>query len=153
MDQSCEANAHPKLFKLNDREQTGLSRKTGALLATEVLLRAAGHFPGSKRPKRWRETVDGFGRRTEDRKYTLSVFKKGDYWFVVRGTSRSKLDFEYLALAFNKLPLCTRSDQEAMRLADHCHPEPEKIIYGLCWVSWLEEHNITLRSSNRSRGR
>jgi hypothetical protein len=132
VDQSCEVEVHPKLFEFID-EQTGLSPKTGVLLALEDLLRAAGHFPGSKRPKGWRERVDGFGRRTEDRKYTLRVFKIRDYWFVTRETSRRTLDFEYLALAFDKVPLCTRSDQEAMRLADHCHPDPGQTMGG-CWV-------------------
>jgi hypothetical protein len=101
MDQPCEAEMHPKLFEFIECK-TGLSPKTGALLAAEDLLRAAGHFTGSKRPKGWRETADGFGRRTEDRKYTLQVFKMGDYWFVIRGTSRSKRSFEYLALAFDQ---------------------------------------------------
>jgi hypothetical protein len=61
----------------------------------------------------------------------------GDYWFVIRGTSRSKLDFQYLALAFDEVPLCTRTDQEAMRLADHCHPFPGQTMGG-CWVPWLK---------------
>jgi hypothetical protein len=134
MEQSCEAEMDPKLFEFID-EQTGLSPKTGALLAAEDLLRAAGYFPGSKRPKGWRERVDGFGRRTEDRKYTLQVFKMGDYWFVARRTSRRLLDFEYLAFAFEEVPLCTRTDHEAMRLADHCYPDPGQTMGG-CWTPW-----------------
>lgn len=133
MNQSCEAEAYPKLFEFIDK-QTGLSPK-GVLLAAEDLIRAAGYLPGSKRPAGWSERVDGFGRRTEDRKYTLRVFKIGDYWFVIRKTSRRLLDLEYLALAFEQVPLCTRTDNEAMRLADHCHPAPGQTIGG-CWVRW-----------------
>jgi hypothetical protein len=134
MDQSCGTEALPKLFEFID-EQTALSPNAGLLLAAEDLLRAAGHFPGSKRPKGWRERVDGFGRSTGDRKYTLRVFKMRDYWFVTRRTSRRNLDFEYLALAFDKVPLCTKTDQEAMRLADHCYPDPGQTIPG-CWVPY-----------------
>ena len=128
-----------KLFEFID-EKSGLSPKAGVLLADEYLLRAAGHFSGSKRPSGWRERVDGFGRRTKDRKYTLRVFKMDHYWFVIRTVSRSKLDFEYLALAFENVPLCARTDQEATRLADHCHPFPGKTVAGCwvpgCWVPW-----------------
>jgi hypothetical protein len=142
MDQSCDAEVHPKLFEFIEREQTGLSpdsfsTKTGVLLAGEDLLRAAAHFPGSKRPKGWRAEAEGFRRRTEDRRYTLSVFKIGDYWFVMRRTSRSIMAYEYLALAFDQVPLCTRTDQEAMRLADHCYPDPGQTMGG-CWVPWVK---------------
>ena len=49
MDQSFEAEAHPKLLEFID-EHTALSPKTGLLLAAEDLLRLAGHFlaPGNK---------------------------------------------------------------------------------------------------------
>jgi hypothetical protein len=98
MGQSFEAEAHPKLFEFID-EQTGLS-PVGILLAAEDLLRAAGHFPGSKGPKGWRKRVYGFGKGTKDRK-----------------------------------PICTRTGQEAMRLADHFHPDPGQTIPG-CWVPY-----------------
>jgi hypothetical protein len=130
MDQSHEAEAHIKLFEFLEHVET-LGPKPGALLAEEDLLRSAGHFAGSKRPKGWRARVDSFARRTEDRKYMLTVFEIGDYWHVIRRTSRSKkLSFEYLALPFDEVPLCTRTEQEAMRLADHCYPNPGQTFGG-----------------------
>ena len=137
MEQSSETDVYLKLFEFIEREQAALEpylfeRASGVLLAGEDLLRAAGHVPGSGRPKGWRETVEGFGRRAEDRKY-LRTIKLGDYWFVMRSTTRRHFDYEYLTLAFDEVPLCTRTAQEAMRLADHCHPDPGKILGGL-WV-------------------
>jgi hypothetical protein len=137
MDQPCEAEVPIKLFHLIEPAQAMPFRlfptKIGVLLAAEDLLRAAGHFPGSKRPKGWRKAVDGFGRRTEDRKYTLRVFTIGSYWFVLRRAGRSNLDYEHLSLAYEEVPFCTRTDEEAMRLADHCYPDPGRTVSG-CWV-------------------
>ena len=137
MDQSSEADVYPKLFEFIEREQAALepylfTHTSGVLLAGEDLLRAAGHVPGSKRPKGWREGVEGFGRRAEDRKY-LRTSKHGYYWFVFRSTTRSHFDYEYLTFAFDKVPLCASTAQEAMRLADHFHPDPGKTLGGL-WV-------------------
>jgi hypothetical protein len=92
MDQSCEGRPHPKLFEFID-EQTALSPNTGLLLAAEDFPRAAGHLSGSKGQKGWRECVDGFGKATEDRKYTLRMFKTRDYSLVRRRISRRNLDF------------------------------------------------------------
>jgi hypothetical protein len=141
MDQSYEAEVHPKLFEFIEREEARLSRyefrqATGVLLAGEDLLGAAGHVPGSKRPKGWREALEGFGRRTADRKYTLRAIKIDYYWFVLRRASRSVFDYEYLAFAFDEVPLCTRTDLEAMRLADHFYPDPGRTIGG-CWVPYF----------------
>jgi hypothetical protein len=138
MDQSCDVEAHPKLFEFIERDQAGLPPhrfpdKSGVLLAGEGLLRAVGHFPGSKRPKGWREAKEGFDRRTDDRQYTLKVIELDGYWFVMRRAGRSNFDLEYLALAFDEVPLCTRTDEEAMRLAEHCYPFPGLTMPGL-WV-------------------
>ena len=137
MDQSSEADVYPKFFEFIEREQAALgphlfANANGVCLAGEDLLRPAGHVPGSRRPKGWREAVDGFGRRAEDRKYTLRTIKLGDYWFVMRRTNRSGMDMEYLVLSFGEVPVCARTAQEAMRLADHCHPDPGQTIPG-CW--------------------
>jgi hypothetical protein len=133
-----QAEVGLKLFEFIDRKQAGLPShhfptNTGVLLASEDLLRAAGHSPDSKRPRGWRKAADGFGRRNEDRNYTLRVIKLYIYWFVMRRPSRSDMSLEYLALIFDEVPLCTRTEQEAMRLADHCHPDPSLTIAG-CWV-------------------
>ena len=133
MDQSSEHEAPLKLFEFIERK---FSVKSGVLLAGEGLLRAAGHLPGSKRPKGWRKAKEGFGRRTDDRKYTLKVEEQDGYWLVMRRASRSVLDLEYLALAFDEVPLCTRTDEEAMRLAEHCYPDPRLTMAGL-WVPYF----------------
>lgn len=141
MNQPPEAEVSVKLFEFIEREQAlkphQFPNSTGVLLAGEGLLRAAGHVPGSRRPKGWYEAVVGFGRRAEDRRYTLRTFNLSDYWFVMRRTSRSYTTMEYLALAFDKVPLCARTAEEAMRLADHCHPDPGQTIPG-CWLSYWQ---------------
>jgi hypothetical protein len=118
---------------LDDEPFSVFPEKIGVLLAAEDLLRAAGDFPGSKRPKGWRKAVEGFGRRTEDKMYTLRVLPSGGYWLVMRRAGRSTMELEYLALAYEELPFCTSTDQEAMRLADYCYPDPGRTVWG-CWV-------------------
>lgn len=128
---SFKTKAHLNLFEFIEHDQAVLSAysdKPGLLLAGEGLLR---HLPGCKRPKGWRKAVDGFGRRTEDRRYTLRAIRIGNYWHVVRRTTRSNMSAEYFA--FDELPICTRTEQEAMCLADRCHSDPGPAMGG-CWV-------------------
>jgi hypothetical protein len=102
------------------------------VLAGLDLLRVAGHLPGSKRPKGWRPAAVGFGRRTEDKKYTLRVWKRGHYWCAARRTGFDFGDYEYLAFAFQEGPLFTRTEQEAMRIADYYHRDLRHAVPG-CW--------------------
>jgi hypothetical protein len=148
MEQSSEADVYPKFFEFIERDQAGLPPyefrdKSGVLLAREGLLRAAGHFPGSKRPKGWREAKEGFARRTDDRKYTLKVEEQDGYWLVMRRAGRSVRDLEYLALAFDEVPLITRTDEEAMRLAEHCYPDPGLTVAGL-WVPYFSSERARI---------
>jgi hypothetical protein len=128
MDQASEAEVHPSFFEFIEREKTGLSPdrfpfQKGVIVAGKGLLRAAGHLPGRKRPSGWVEAGDGFGPRVND-KGKLWVKKLGQYWFIKRYRDVDGTILEYLALAFDQVPLCTKTEQEAMRLADYCHPNP-----------------------------
>jgi hypothetical protein len=138
MEQPCEAEVHSKLFEFVEGKRTGLPndimpRATGALLAAEDLLRAAGHLPGSGRPKGWRKNGDCFYHRFKDSGITLEISKSGDYWFVTRIERYLIESFAFLALAFEQVPICTNTFEEAMRLADHCHPDPGQTLGG-CWA-------------------
>jgi hypothetical protein len=141
MKQPCEAEVAPELFEcLVEREQTGLPTDVlpnaiGALLAGKDLLRAAGHFHGSEWPEGWFKvpSIDCFHRSCHETKYILEIYKFGNYWFVLRANGFLHENLEALVLAFEQVPICSRSSQEAMRLADHCHPDPGQTMAG-CWV-------------------
>jgi hypothetical protein len=144
MNQPCEAEVAPKLFEcFLEREQSGLPTDVlpsaiGALLAGRDLLRAAGHSPGSEWPEGWFKvpSTDCFHRCCHETKYVLEVYKFGDYWFALRANALLVENLEALVLAFEQVPICTDTFQEAMRLADHCHPNPG-LTMGGCWVRAL----------------
>jgi hypothetical protein len=138
MSQPNQAQVAPKLFKgFIERDQSGLPtdvlpRATGALLAGKDLLRAAGHLPGSGWPKGWFKvpSPNCFHRCCVLTKYILEVCKFGDYWFVLRTNGLLPENFEALALAFEQVPICSATSKGAMRLADHCHPDPGQTVGG-----------------------
>jgi hypothetical protein len=109
----------------------------GVVIASDYLLQAAGHRPGLRRP-------DGWSPGKPD------VFTKGMYGnqLMVRGcgefwTAERDLD-EVLGFPFGPLPVFTRTPQAAMRLAEYCHPSPQKgegcfprpreVASGLDWI-------------------
>ena len=141
MNQPCDVEVTPKLFeRFVEREESGLPTDVlpgarGALVAGEDLLKAAGHFPGSEWPEGWSKaaSADCFHRCCEETKYILEVDKIGDRWLVLRTNALLAENLEALVLAFEQVPICTNTFQEAMRLADHCHPDPGQTVGG-CWV-------------------
>jgi hypothetical protein len=141
MNQPCEAEVAPKLFeRFVERDQSGLPTDvlpsaTGALLAGKDLLRAAGRFPGSGWPKGWFKvpSTDCFHRCCQETKYILEVYKFGNHWFALRTSGLLAQNLEALVLAFEHVPICSTTSKGAMRLADHCHPDPGKTMPG-CWI-------------------
>jgi hypothetical protein len=81
----------------------------GIVIASDYLLRIAGHRPTSRRPpkwhkhRRWGYFIKGY----------LVVRKRGEFWFVETAES------DVLVFIYGSLPICTRTYQEAMRLAEH----------------------------------
>jgi hypothetical protein len=109
----------------------------GVVIASDYLLRAAGHRPGLRRPEGWSPgkpdvfTKVMYGNR-------LMVRGCGEFW-----TAERELD-EVLAFPFGPLPVFTRTSQAAMRLAEYwhpcpqqsegCFPRPREVASGLSWI-------------------
>ena len=109
------------------------------VIASDYLLQATGHRPGSRRPKGWFEggpevfAKDLYGNQ-------LMVRGRGELWSVERH------NHEVLAFPFGPLPVFTETCQGAMRLAEYCHPpaqegesrcypRPRGTASGLHWVA------------------
>ena len=97
----------------------------GVAIASDALLRQAGHHPGMYRPRGWRElSRDCYTRVIRDQggRWLDSVAvrrcDKHEWWVIERKVA--DVD-EVLALRFGSTPIFTRSYQSAMRLAMHCH--------------------------------
>jgi hypothetical protein len=110
----------------------------GVVIASDYLLRAAGHRPGSRRPSGWSPgkpdvfTKVIYGNR-------LMVRGCGEFWTVER-----EID-ETLGFPFGPMPVFTRTSEGAMRLAEYCHPRaqegekfcfprPREVASGLTWI-------------------
>jgi hypothetical protein len=89
----------------------------GMVVASDYLLRAAGHYPGACRPQGWSRQSDGLFRKPLHRWY-LTVSRCGEFWLIEREIE------EVLVYHYGSLPVVTRSYQAAMRLAEYCHLRP-----------------------------
>ena len=141
----------PKLIeRFLDREETALPdiylpKAHGAVLAGDDL-------PGADTPTKyeWRATIENkvFEAWTKDGDL-LSIEKLGDYWFVMISDGPFPEEkWQGLVFAFDRLPICTHSAEQAMRLAEHCYPNPRPPMAG-CW----EETRVVLPSGDRMRYR
>jgi hypothetical protein len=107
-----------------DRDETELPSDfcpwaPGIVIASDYLLHAAGHTPGSPGPTGWTEgQPDVFTKVMHGNR--LMVRGRGEFWSVERE------DFETLAFLFGPVPMFTRTRHAAMRLAEYCHPEPRE---------------------------
>jgi hypothetical protein len=112
----------------------------GVVIASDYLLKAAGHRPRSRRPEGWSEgkNPDVFTKGMHGNQ--LMVRGCGEFWTVERFD-------EVLACPFGPLPVFTRTSHAAMRLAEYCHPlpqegdklsssRPRRVASGLHWVDW-----------------
>jgi hypothetical protein len=110
----------------------------GVVIASDYLLRAAGHRPGSRRPDGWSPgKPDVFTKLIHGNR--LMVRGCGEFWTVEREGD------EALGFPFGPLPVFTRSPEAAMRLAEYCHPRaqegespgfsrPREVASGLTWI-------------------
>ena len=97
----------------------------GVAIASDALLREAGHRDGLHRPRGWRETSPQYFVRDLDWRRSLLVRESDEtgLWTVERFSEprRHVDDTEVLVHLFGSTPIFTRSYQSAMRLAMHCH--------------------------------
>jgi hypothetical protein len=115
----------------------------GVGIASEILLRKAGHRHGMHRPRGWRKSIlgcDVFVRDIDPEGCELKClnvrqcFNQG-LWTIERwrGMRHYQDSDEILVHEFGSTPIFTRSRQAAMRLATYCHENgpPD----GLRWIS------------------
>jgi hypothetical protein len=112
-------------------------RARGVVIASNALLRQAGHTDGMRRPRDWRQIHrDGYkkvlgdsGSWTLDALYVMRCNKRRQLWMMERRIS--DVD-QVLVFDFGSTPVLTRGHASAMRLAMYCHlTEPP---HGLRWV-------------------
>jgi hypothetical protein len=112
----------------------------GVAIASDELLREAGHRHGMRQPPGWRETTPHYFKHVIDGDDRASMSfllvresEETGLWTIERlGPSRRGEVDEVLGHIFGGTPLFTRSYQSAMCLAMHCHTkEPPP---GLRWI-------------------
>jgi len=123
----------PKLFEcFIDRAEASLpehflSAAKGVLVAHPDLIGSLGDF--SRSGYTWKPNLrgDGFDSALPKERRILQVKQIGQFWYIQRiGVDRPDrfLDFQVLVFPFENVPFCTRTCEDAMRLAEHCSPMP-----------------------------
>ena len=117
-----------------------MPRAWGVAIASDELLREAGHRDGMRQPPGWRETkphsfkhaLDGDNWNPESFLLVRESDETG-LWTIERlGPSRRYEVDEVLGHIFGGTPLFTQSYQSAMCLAMHCHTKEPPA--GLRWI-------------------
>ena len=96
-------------------------------VASPELLQCAGHIPGST-PDGWRSDRPGVFWKPVDCWTTLRVRKFGEFWSVERRMNRDEI------LHNPGGPLCARTMEGAMRLAEFCNIGYNLTQVGLQWI-------------------
>jgi hypothetical protein len=142
MSNSFSDQTAPRLFeRIIDRNQTALPsdylpEAPGALIASEDMLRAAGHTKRRHRPHGWSPRKPGVFRKLIGNELLLQVRQCGnarsDHWSieVVHVPEFSREWVEALVCAFSGRPIWALTYQGAMRMAEHCHPLPRPPVAG-----------------------
>ena len=141
----------PFIDELMDRVEADLPHwfvpfAHGVFVASDALLRTAGHRDGMRRPRGWRKAIgidaDGVYVRHVDpvdpynsRWLLVRECLVQGLWMVERWTQRRRHGDadEILVHEFGSTPIFTRSCPAAMRLAMHCHVKGPPA--GLRWTS------------------
>jgi hypothetical protein len=97
------------------------------VIASDYLLRTAGHTSTSGRPTGWR-----LQRSSGDYKkgWRSFVRKRGQYWMV----EDDGLYKCVLAFSFGSMPVCTRTPEAVMRLAEYFGDDSRTLRHGLRWL-------------------
>jgi hypothetical protein len=138
----------PQLFEsFIDRSQAALpddflNAAKGVVVAGPDLTRGLAKCSDSDFSSGWMPADDGtvFHRDFCDLNGGLIVNRIGEFWYVQTAIVRERHRAEYwvLVVAFDNVPICTRTHEEAIRLAEHCHPNPRPPMPG-CWVKNYEQ--------------
>lgn len=138
--------AAPRLFECNlDRSQTKmpddyLPEASGVLIVGEEMLCAAAYAPRSYRPHGWTQGNAGTGtflrRYSPNSDHKLWVRKCGKFWIIERSIDWDaglRREIEALVFASGLRPICTRTRNAALYLAEYCDPTPCSPVGGQ-WV-------------------
>jgi hypothetical protein len=129
----------PQVFELVDRAQAALpehclSEATAVVVASQDLIR--GLDESTDPSASWRSNLygDGLDRALPEERRMLRVRQFGQFWYIQRwDVDDYGSDFQVLVFPFHNVPICTRTCEEAMQLAEHCSPLPHPPVMG-CWV-------------------
>ena len=113
----------------------------GAVVAGPDLIRELEDYPDSHESWGWEASIDGnaFRRSYVDRSSLpaiidgeLKIERGGGFWYIRREFDPERN--QALVVAFENVPICTRTFRDAIRLAEHCHPETRAPMAGF----WLD---------------
>jgi hypothetical protein len=111
----------------------------GALVAGPALVGPLEDYAASYEAWGWERSTDGthFRRGYIDRADPfvdgeLNIEQRGDLWYIYRQSDPCR--HQALVVAFENVPICTRTFRDAIRLAEHCHPETRAPMAGF----WLD---------------
>jgi hypothetical protein len=140
----------PQLFEcFIDRAQANLpdyfpQEAKGAVVAGPDLIRPLEDYSDSYGSWGWERSVDGthFRRGYVDLNSSpgkiidgeLQIVQRGDFWYIYREFDPCRA--QALVVAFEYVPICTRTFRDAIRLAEHCHPDTRAPMAG-CWRELL----------------
>jgi hypothetical protein len=137
----------PQLFEcFMDRAQANLppffpAEAKGAVVAGPDLIRELEDYSNSYESWGWEASVDGtaFRRGYVDRNFPpkiidgeLQIIRQGELWYIYREFDPCRT--QALVVAFENVPICTRTFRDAIRLAEHCHPDTRAPMPGF----WLD---------------
>ena len=97
------------------------------VIASDYLLQSVGHTPTSGRPKGWRLQPSTGNYKCG---FELIVRKRGQYW-TVEGNGLYQC---VLVFNFGSMPVCTRTPEAAMRLAEYFADNTRPLPHGLRWI-------------------
>lgn len=125
----------------------------GGLVATPRLLLRAGYRPRQYLQRGWRISGRGeFKRRAKGGKYDLIVRQsddRGELWSIERAIYfRGQLKVEEaLTNILGPMMIFTREFQQAMRLAEWCHPHPPPMDAPA--VGWTDTNYVAASQGNQ----
>jgi hypothetical protein len=134
----------PQLFEcFIDRAEANLpeffpKEAKGAVVAGPDLIRGLEDYSGSHESWGWEASVDGvaFRRAYIDRPEIidgeLNIEQGGEFWYIYRQFDPCRT--QVLVVAFENVPICTRTFRDAIRLAEHCCPVTREPMAGY----WLD---------------
>jgi hypothetical protein len=97
------------------------------VIASDYLLRTAGHTSTSGRPTGWSlQRSSGVYKKG----WWSFVRKRGQYWTIENGGLYECV----LAFSFGSMPVCTRTPEAAMRLAEYFGDDSQTLGHGLRWL-------------------